>query len=360
MNGVDDVRNDYPRVTVVIVTYNGSKYIGNLLASLRTQSYPSEKMNIVVVDNGSVDDTVKIVENNYPETTRIALDENLGFAGGADRGLQAAETDYLAFLNQDVVCTANWLKGLMDRLLDHEGIAACTSAIVPSEPDDELKTGSAGRPERLIYMDLTPLGFTGERSVSGGGRQSVRTVSGCAFAVKKEVLEDKEPLFCEGFRMYGEDLDLSLRLIGRGYDIEAVTDSVVYHFHDNAFRRKNVRMVMTAVRNRNLAYFMNMDLFEFLVFFPFLWIGGTGKLFYTPLSPAKKVLLLLPFFILCTAGTAQALWKFPNFIQRRRNILNKRRIQRWGLLKMLWRGRRAFEKTPRQTDKTAVNGCMKV
>lgn len=73
---------DWPSVSVVILTYNGSRFIGNLLDSLADQSYPADKIEILIIDNASTDDTCAIVKQKGSHFTLVRLENNLGFAAG--------------------------------------------------------------------------------------------------------------------------------------------------------------------------------------------------------------------------------------------------------------------------------------
>jgi glycosyltransferase involved in cell wall biosynthesis len=69
-----------PPVSVIILTYNGSKFIKPLLDSLLNQSYPQDRMEILVVDNASSDETISIIRQSHPSIKIVALEENIGYA----------------------------------------------------------------------------------------------------------------------------------------------------------------------------------------------------------------------------------------------------------------------------------------
>src|SRR3954451_8069783 len=97
-----------PAVTVVVVTWQGAHLLPACLDSLRRQTIPHA---VVVVDNASTDGTTELLATRFPEVTVIQTGGNLGFAGGAQTGLEAARTPYDALLNNDAVAEPEWLGG---------------------------------------------------------------------------------------------------------------------------------------------------------------------------------------------------------------------------------------------------------
>ena len=90
-----------PQISIIIITYNGRKFIKDLLTSLSQQSYPEERFEVIVVDNASEDDTVEMA-NKYAHDnmTVIQLDANYGFAGGNNTTLKYVKSEFVVFLNQ--------------------------------------------------------------------------------------------------------------------------------------------------------------------------------------------------------------------------------------------------------------------
>src|SRR6202166_2748118 len=93
------------RVALVIPNWNGSARLGNLLGSLRRQTYSIDR--IIVVDNGSSDDSLKVAKNAGAET--IDLGENTGFSHAVNRGIQSAGSGWIAVMNNDVAPQPDWL-----------------------------------------------------------------------------------------------------------------------------------------------------------------------------------------------------------------------------------------------------------
>ena len=102
------MKND---VAVIIPNWNGKKWLEISLASLMKQTYSS--FEIVVVDNGSTDDSVSFVSQNFPQVKIVCLDKNFGFATAINAGVKAVNTAYVAFVNNDTEIDKHWLSEIM-------------------------------------------------------------------------------------------------------------------------------------------------------------------------------------------------------------------------------------------------------
>lgn len=107
-----------PKVAVVIPNWNGADFIGKCLESLINQTL---KARIVVVENGSDDDSVSIIKHFEPDVELLAFPDNAGFAGGVNRGIQSVinEVDFVALFNNDALANPNWLKHLVAAAQNH-------------------------------------------------------------------------------------------------------------------------------------------------------------------------------------------------------------------------------------------------
>ena len=103
--------------TVVVVNWNDKKFIAECLDGLRKQTYKDH--SIVLVDNGSDDDSLDFVKTNYPEVRNIAFPENLGFAKANNVAIKSLKTEYVALLNPDTVPHPGWLENLLKAIEKH-------------------------------------------------------------------------------------------------------------------------------------------------------------------------------------------------------------------------------------------------
>jgi len=102
-----------PSVSVIVINLNGQQFLTQCLDSIYDQEYPGDKVEIILVDNGSTDDSVEFIQEQYPKVRIIAAGQNLGFSGGNNCGAEAATGDYLALLNNDAWAEPNWLQTMV-------------------------------------------------------------------------------------------------------------------------------------------------------------------------------------------------------------------------------------------------------
>lgn len=211
-------------VYVVIPNWNGAARIGACLDSLLAQ--PGEH-NIIVVDNGSEDNSVKIIESGYPEVELIKHSKNLGFAGGVNAGIKYAmenNAKYVALLNNDAIADKGWLKQLVT-FLDHNPQAG----IATSKICDDKKTHLDSTGDQYTVWGLPyPRGRGEDYSDKYDKDVWVFGASGGASLYRIKMLE-QIGIFDEDFFAYYEDVDLSFRAQLAGWRVGYVPGAVVYH-----------------------------------------------------------------------------------------------------------------------------------
>mgnify|MGYP001515824433 FL=1 len=110
------------KTEIVILNWNGAGHLRRFLPSVLA-SVP-EGVGVVVADNGSTDDSLGVLEREFPAVGRIALDRNYGFAGGYNRALEYLDADYFILLNSDVETPAGWVEPLVETLDRDRTVAA--------------------------------------------------------------------------------------------------------------------------------------------------------------------------------------------------------------------------------------------
>ncbi len=121
-----------PLVTVIVLNYNGAHLLPLCLEALAAQDLPSGQMAVWVVDNDSRDDSIELLERDYPWATVIRNARNDGFAGGNNVGLRRVETPFVALLNNDAAPAPDWIRRLVEPFGREGGdrLAAVTGKIV--------------------------------------------------------------------------------------------------------------------------------------------------------------------------------------------------------------------------------------
>jgi GT2 family glycosyltransferase len=226
-----------PSVSIVVVNLNGRHHFEQLFRSLRAVDYPAELLEIVVVDNGSVDGSVQWLDRNAPDARTIQCRQNHGFAGGINVGVEASQGEVLVFLNTDMRVEPNWLRELVAPIATRE--ADCTSSLTLSWNGKEVNFGGSAMNFHGIGWQVGMNDPEIDRY-----RKPCDTLFACggSMAIRREVYEDAGR-FDEEFFAYYEDVDLGFRLWVLGYRVLYVPSSLAYHHHMATSRRIDVHKI---------------------------------------------------------------------------------------------------------------------
>ena len=302
-----------PLVSVLIVTYNGRKHIGDCLASVLDQDLPRQQYEVVVVDNASRDQTPAWVEQNFPAVRIIRLDRNYGPNTAVRLARPSLRGKYIAYANQDIVAHRRWLPELLEAIKSHPRAGVVESnMILPQwlEYDPQHRDAPV---QRAYVCDLTPLSIQDFRIVPvTPTTPPIHVLSAycAACLMNPEILDQLGYWTDEGFFAYFDDIDLGLRLNASGYEVLMAPRSLVYHDTIWLFQwsRRSVRRAYLSTRNMILVYYKLCYPSEFLRLLPRLFLGkllragqhnptGVGKLVYalaaTPLLLVSLVVALL-------------------------------------------------------------------
>ena len=212
-----------PRVTVVVVTWRGRDLLGHCLESLAAQTADHE---VLVVDNASSDGTADVLRR-FPGIRVIRTPVNLGFAGGAQIGLEEAGTEFVAFLNDDATAEPTWLAELLDAADAHPRAAAITSLLL-LDGTDPPRVNNAG-------VVLLPSLYGADRAAGRLASEVSAPAEVWGFSGGAALLRRDAALAVGGFPvrffLYYEDTDLSWRLRLAGRSIRYAPAAVVHHRH---------------------------------------------------------------------------------------------------------------------------------
>jgi GT2 family glycosyltransferase len=215
-----------PAVTsVVLVNYRGVENTLEALESIEALDWPRDRLEVIVVDNASGGDEVARIRGRFPGATVIELDQNVGFAGGCNRGAATATGEYLAFLNNDARPDPGWLREAVPAL-DQEGVACVASRILDWEGEAVDFIGAA-----LTFYGHGLKPHAGDTvDLADDQPTDVLFASGAAMVVDAEIFRDAGQ-FDEKFFMFFEDVDFGWRLWLQGYRVRYVPSSLVFHRH---------------------------------------------------------------------------------------------------------------------------------
>jgi GT2 family glycosyltransferase len=241
------------RVTVIIPNYNGEKLLPACLTSLAGQCY--RDFSILVVDNGSTDGSLRLVEERYPHVTVTRFDENRGFAAAANAGIACAGGELIALLNNDTEAHPEWLGELVSALDRRSDIAFCASKMIDFANRSVID--SAGNCYATNGRSL-PRGFLAEDKGQYGREEEI--FGACAgAALYRRSLFEEIGFFDERLVSYKEDVDLDFRAQLRGLRCLYVPGAVCYHIGGaTTGRRKSDLAVRLSTRNSVTVFIKNM------------------------------------------------------------------------------------------------------
>jgi GT2 family glycosyltransferase len=210
--------------SVVIVNWNGARHLNECLTALRAQTLAAET-EVVVIDNGSTDSSVEVLDR-YREFVRVIRNPvNVGFAAGCNQGIRAGCSEFVALLNNDAVVEPNWLEELVRAMRRVPEVGFCTSKVLSY--DDHRVFDNAGH---VVYADGLTRG-RGRLQRDDGQferEEDVFALSGSAALLRRTMLDDVG-LLDEHFFAYCEDADLAFRARLRGWRCLYVPSAVAYH-----------------------------------------------------------------------------------------------------------------------------------
>jgi hypothetical protein len=215
--------NDAPFVFVIVLNYNGRKYLKDCLSSLASQTYAN--CGVIVCDNASTDNSIKYIKRNFPSTIIIRNKKNLGFAKGNNVAIKFAlkeGADYVFLLNNDTILEKDLIERLIKVAMTDNKIGIVGPKIL------DIRNPSL---VHEVGMTCDIFGFPIAIRQQESGKQTISEVfyvSGCAMLIKQEVL-NKVGLFDEEYFMFAEDLDLCWRAQLTGYLVFVDRAARVYH-----------------------------------------------------------------------------------------------------------------------------------
>jgi O-antigen biosynthesis protein len=224
-------QEDCQAVTVVLVTYNSSGTIGACLDSLAATMRPSDR--VVVVDNGSRDDTVVLVQGYLPMLPLQLLQnkDNAGYTAAGNQGIRAADTPFVVLLNPDTVVTQGWLNRLLAAFSDKQ-----VAAVGP------VSNFAAGRQSVACHWQgELPQSIAPEQAAKElyrmrqGQTEEAELLIGFCLVLRCSALE-QAGLMDERLFLGNDDLELSWRLRLHGYRLQIATDCFVYHEGQHSFK----------------------------------------------------------------------------------------------------------------------------
>ena len=202
-------------LSVIIVNYNTADFLGRCLTSVARQT--DVDVEVIVVDNCSKDGSPSFVREHFPWVRLMANDQNLGFSRANNQALKDCSGTYVYFLNPDTELRSGAFKNMVDFMESHPNIGLAGTQLV--NPD--------GSPQSSVEIR-----YPGQRHAKDelkGLKGDIAWVMGSSMIARLEVLRGVDG-FDEHYFLYGEDLDLCLRIRKSGWDIGYIPEAMVIHW----------------------------------------------------------------------------------------------------------------------------------
>lgn len=208
-----------PKVSVVVVVYNGEETLSACLDSLMRLDFPEQDREIIVVDNNSTDCTKEIILK-YP--VNYFFEPNRGRGWARNCGVKNAQADFIAFIDSDCIAAVDWLKILFREILSDNSIGLCGGEILAYRPETIFEQYAQAR-ELLSQQD----------SVEGLHEDDLPRVVTANVICRKSILNEIG-CFDEDL-ITSEDTEIGWRVSLAGYEIKFIPEAVVYHQYIGTF-----------------------------------------------------------------------------------------------------------------------------
>lgn len=271
-------------VSIVIVNYNGERYLPRLLDSLARQT--CRAFETILVDNASTDGSAEWVAAHYPQVQLVRGEQNVGFAAGNNLGIRAARGSWIATLNTDTELAPDYLEQLaagVTAAVDRSGAASRLGSCAPLmlEMDRREIVDAAG-------IEVDRFGFAWNRGA--GRRASEFSVPGAVFgacagaALYRRAMLDEIGRFDADYFAFYEDADLAWRAQQAGWSCLFVPGARVYHVHGASFGKMSTQKLFWLARNRWWTVLKNYPRPALAYYFPLIALADFAALLRSTLQ----------------------------------------------------------------------------
>lgn len=259
-----------PSVAVVILNWNGKKFLEQFLPFVTASTYPNKR--IIVADNASTDDSVSFVQQNFPLVEMLTSSENYGFAKGYNFFLKQVEADYYVLLNSDVEVEPSWVEPVIELMESNTAIAACQPKLLAYHNKHlfEYAGASGGWIDAYGYPFSRGRIFDVLEEDKGQYNDAVHVfwASGAALFIRSKAFHEMNG-FDDYFFAHQEEIDLCWRLQRHGHLVYVCPQSVVYHVGGGTLPTGNPRKVYLNFRNNLVMITKNLPLGQLIWKIPF-------------------------------------------------------------------------------------------
>jgi len=266
-------------IAIAILNWNGEKLLRRFLKKVIDNS---KEASIYLIDNASTDGSVQYVEYNHPGVKINKLDNNYGYAGGYNRGLNSINEDLICLLNNDVLVKSGWLAPIIDHFENHPQTAIAQPHIMDfNQPNQFEYAGAAGGfIDRLGYPYCRGRIFE-DLEVDEGQYdkdEKIFWASGACFFVRKKVFDSLKG-FDEDFFAHMEEIDFCWRAFNQNLSVYSLYRSKVYHLGGGTLKPSS-RKTYLNFRNSLFLLLKNLPEKRFIRIFERMVWDGLAFLFF--------------------------------------------------------------------------------
>jgi GT2 family glycosyltransferase len=250
----------HPQIAIVILNWNGAKLLQQFLPSV-IQYSQSDSCEVIVADNGSTDESLWVLKEQFPQVTLLDLKENYGFARGYNEALKHMDADYYVILNSDVEVTLGWLESPIRLMETDKTIAAVQPKILSYHQKTHFEYAGAagGFIDRYGYPFCRGRIFDQVEEDKGqyDSEIDIFWATGACMFVRAEPFHEAGG-FDANFWAHMEEIDLCWRLKNLGYRIVYTPESRVYHLGGGSLAYDNPRKLFLNFRNNLWLLYKNL------------------------------------------------------------------------------------------------------
>lgn len=249
-----------PKIAIVILNWNGVRLLPQFLPSVIEFS-KNNSTEIVVADNGSTDESLSLLRNDFPEVKILDLKQNFGFARGYNEALNQIDADYFVILNSDVEVTSGWLESPIHLMEADSAIASVQPKILSylQKTHFEYAGAAGGFIDRFGYPFCRGRIFNEVEADNGQYDNSMDifwTTGACMF-VRARLFHEVGG-FDSDFWAHMEEIDFCWRLKNRGYRVVFTPESIVYHLGGGTLSYDNPQKLFLNFRNNLWLLYKNL------------------------------------------------------------------------------------------------------
>jgi hypothetical protein len=238
-----------PLISIIVVNFNGIKDTLELLFSIE-KFLDLESVEVIVVDNGSLNTESIAIAKHYPWSITIRSEVNLGFAGGNNLGIQASRGKYVLLLNNDTLLKDNSLMKLPDAFIADSTIGVVSPKILFHNPTGYIQYAGYSAMSRITIRNST-IGLMQKDEGQFDTITETFYAHGAAMVVSREVL-DNVGMMSESFFLYYEEMDWCEQIRSKGYRIIYDPSAIIIHKEGMSVGKESPLKKFYMVRNRLL------------------------------------------------------------------------------------------------------------